>query len=184
MRALKTTLPLFFVLGLVSGTACWALHFVFEYFGLSNNQWINDYYPAILLGFFVHAAGAHAIGMNYMRRIPDLAILIVTSVLGWRLAVDVGYDLGGPMPFVNAGALGALVLALGAVLAWRIRARALRFLAVATAAGTLGGLVFHFLDAWFIGNMHDDDLWILILFTEWQSIFMAGVALALHVSRK
>jgi hypothetical protein len=179
MRALKTTLPLFFMLGVVSGTACWALHFV-----LPDRQWINDYYPAVVFGFFVHAAGAHAIGMNYRQRIPDLAILIIASVLGWRLAIEVGYDLGGPMPFVNSGALGALVLALGGALAWRIRARALRFLVVVTAAGTLGGLVFHYLDAWFIGNLHDDDIWMLILFTVWQSIFMAGTALALHGSRK
>ncbi|HEX5056142.1 MAG TPA: hypothetical protein VFX02_06555 [Gammaproteobacteria bacterium] len=184
MRAFKIMLPLFLVLGMVSGTACWALHFVLQYFGLSGKQWIIDYYPAVVLGFFVHAAGAHAIGMKYAQRIPDLVILVIASVLGWRLAIEVGYDLGGPMPFVNAGALGALVLALGSMLAWRIRARAFRFLVIITAAGTLGGLVFHYLDAWFISNMHDDDLWMLILFAEWQSIFMAGVAVALHAARK
>lgn len=179
MRALKTTLPLFFMLGLVSGVACWALHFV-----LPQKQWIVDYYPAVVLGFFLYAAGAHVARMNYRRRIPALLILIVASVLGWRLAIEVGYDLGGPVPFVNAGVLGALVPALGALLAWRVRSRAAAFALIVTAAGALGGLAFHFLDAWFIGHLQDDDLWMLILFTEWQSIFMAGVAIALNYSRR
>ena len=178
MRALKTTLPLFFTLGLVSGLACWALHFV-----LPDRQWVVDYYPAIILGFFLHAAGAHVARMNYRRRIPALLVLVAASVLGWRLAIQVGYDLGGPVPFVNAGALGALVLALGGLLAWRIRTQAVRFTLIVTAAGALGGLVFHFLDAWFIGHLQDDDVWVLILFTVWQSIFMAGVAFALNYSR-
>jgi hypothetical protein len=220
MRALKTTLPLFFILGLASGTACWALQFV-----LPDKQWLTDYYPALVLGFFVHAAGAHAAGMTYSRRIPALVALLVASLLAWRLAIGVGHDLGGPAPFVNAGALGALVMGLGLLLVWYIRslawkitaiiimfvglaglaifpeiryfigafviplglaliwragAGAWKFAALITAFGALGGLIFHILDTWFIGGIQHDDLWVLILFAEWQSIFMAGLALALH----
>ncbi len=220
MPALKTTLPLFFILGLISGTACWAFHFI-----LPDRQWIMDYYPAVVLGFFVHAAGAHVAGMTYSRRIPALLVLIIASILGWRLAVEVGYDLGGPVPFMNAGATGALAIALGLLLVWYIRSYAWKiaaitimllaltglalfpdvkyviaavmiplgllviwragasiwiFVAVLTAGGALAGLIFHFLDAWFIGNLHDDDLWMLILFAEWQSIFMASGAVALE----
>jgi hypothetical protein len=179
MRTLKSTLPLFFILGLISGTTCWALQFV-----LPEKQWILNYYPAVVLGFFLHAAGAHAAGMNYSRRIFVLPVLVGASILGWRLAIEVGYDLGGPAPYLNAGALGALVSALGALLAWRIRGRRiLPFVAIVTAAGVVGGLVFHVLDAWFIGHMQDDGLWVLILFAEWQSIFMAGIAVALNYSR-
>ena len=74
-------------------------------------------------------------------------------------------------------------MALGLLLGWRIRSGALKFVVIVTAAGTLGGLVFHFLDTWFIGNMEADELWILILFAEWQSIFMAGIAIALNYIR-
>jgi hypothetical protein len=177
MRMLRSTLPLFFIMGLISGAACWALHFV-----LPDQRWIIDYYPGVVLGFFLYIAGDLA-GIKCARGIPALLTLLAAGILGWRLAIEVGYDSGGPAPFVNAGALGGLVPALGALLAWRVRVRSLRFAAIATAAGALGGLVFHFLDAWFIGHMQDDDLWVLILFAEWQSIFMAGVALALHFSR-
>lgn len=177
MRTLKSTLPLFFVLGLISGAACWALHFV-----LPDRQWIVDYYPALVLGFFLYVAGDVA-GIQPARRLPVLFILLAASIVGWRLAVEVGHDLGGPVPFVNAGVLGALAPALGALLAWRVRARALPFVAIITAAGALGGLVFHLLDVWLIGHMEADDLWVLILFAEWQGIFMAGVAIAVNYSR-
>jgi hypothetical protein len=220
MPALKRTLPLFFILGLISGVSCWALSFV-----LPDKQWIMDYYPAIVLGFFVHAAGAHVAGMTYAHRIPALLVLIIASMLGWRLAVEVGHDLGGPVPFMNAGAVGAFVIALGLLLVWYIRSYAWKiaaiiimllalaglalfpdlkqtiglvliplglwviwraganlwiFVAMLTAGGALAGLVFHFLDARVIGHLHDDDLWMLILFAQWQSIFMAGGAVALH----
>jgi hypothetical protein len=220
MQALKRTLPLFFILGLISGVACWAQNFV-----LPEKQWINDYYPALVLGFFVHAAGAHAAGMTYSRRVPALVALLIASMLGWRLAIEVGHDLGGPAPFVNAGALGALVIALGLLLVWYIRslpwkigaiilmflalaglaifpavkfaigalvipfglaliwragANAWKFAVLITVAGALGGLIFNILDTWFIGSIENDDLWVLILFAEWQAVFMAGLALALH----
>lgn len=177
MRALKSTLPLFFILGLISGAACWALHFV-----LPQKQWIIDYYPAIVLGFFLYIGGDLA-GIKYSRRLLVLVTLLAAAIIGWRLAIEVGYDLGGPAPFVNAGALGGLILALGLLLGWRIRARSLQFVAIASAAGALGGLAFHVLDTWFIGHMEADDLWVLILFAEWQSIFMAGVAVAVNYSR-
>jgi hypothetical protein len=220
MQALKKTLPLFFSLGLISGVACWALNFV-----LPERQWIFDYYPALVLGFFVHAGGAHATEMTYSRRVPALVALLIAAMLGWRLAIEVGHDLGGPVPFVNAGALGALVIALGLLLVWYIRslpwkigAIIIMFLALAglaifpevkftigalvilfgmalvwragtgawkfavlvTVAGALGGLIFNILDTWFIGSMEHDDLWVLVLFAEWQSVFMSGLALGLH----
>jgi hypothetical protein len=175
MRALKSTLPLFFILGLISGTVCWALQFV-----LPETQWIVDYYPGAVLGIFLYVGGAYVAGMNARSRILALIISIAASILGWRLAVQVGYDLGGPVAFVNAGTLGALVLALGLLFGWHIRAGAWKFVLLVTVGGALGGLVFHFLDQWFIGAMENDDIWILILFAEWQSIFMAGLALALH----
>jgi hypothetical protein len=165
----------FAVLGMLSGTACWALHFV-----LPDKQWIVDYYPGAVLGIFLYIAGAYIAGMNAVPRILALVILITASILGWRLAVQVGYDLGGPVAFVNAGTLGALVLALGLLLGWHIRAGAWKFVLIVTAGGALGGLAFHFLDLWFIGSMENDDIWILILFTEWQGFFMAGLALALR----
>lgn len=178
MRTLKTMLPLFFLLGLFSGATCWALHFV-----LPETQWIADYYPAVVLGSFLYFAGAYGAGINPEQRISVLFVLIAASILGWRLAIQVGYDLGGPMPFVNAGGLGGFIMALGLLLGWRIRSGALKFAAIVTASGALGGMVFHFLDTWFIGHMEADDLWILILFAEWQSIFMAGVAIALNYRR-
>lgn len=177
MRALKSTLPLFFILGLISGAACWALHFV-----LPQKQWIIDYYPAVVLAFFVYVAGDLA-GISYPRRPRVLMILLAASIAAWRLAIEVGYDLGGPAPFVNAGALGALILALGLLPAWKVGARRLRFVMIVSAGGALGGLVFHFLDTWFIGRLEADDLWVLLLFTVWQSIFMAGVAVAVNYSR-
>jgi hypothetical protein len=147
---------------------------------LPDTQWIVDYYPGAVLGIFLYVAGAYVAGMKAAPRILALIIPIGASILGWRLAVQVGYDLGGPVAFVNAGTLGALVLALGLLLGWHIRAGTWKFVLIVTAGGALGGLAFHFLDLWFIGSMENDDIWILILFAEWQSIFMAGLALALH----
>lgn len=178
MSALQRTLPLFFILGLISGTACWALHFV-----LPDKQWVVNYYPAVVLGVFLYLAGAYIARVNPGNRIAVLLVLIIASILGWRLAVEVGRDLGGPLPFLNAGTLGGFIMALGLLLGWRIRSGGLKFVMIVTAAGALGGLVFHFLDRWFIGHMETGEMWILILFAEWQSIFMAGAAVALNYSR-
>ncbi|HEY3486526.1 MAG TPA: hypothetical protein VGL10_00535, partial [Gammaproteobacteria bacterium] len=124
---------------------------------------------------------AGAAGMAH--KAVSFFILAVFSMIGWRLSMQVGYELGGPVPFVNAGALGGLVLTLGLLFAWRIRAGAWKFAGIATATGTVGGLVFHFIDQYFIGALQNDDIWILFLFAEWQTIFMMGVAIALNYGR-
>ena len=166
---------LFAMMGLLSGVVCWALQFV-----LPETQWIIDYYPAVVLGVFLFIAGEYIAGAGSMQKVATLVVLVIVSMLGWRLAIQVGYDLGGPVPFGNAGALGALIMALGLLLAWRLRGGILKFVTIVTAFGAVGGVIFHFLDKWFIGAMEQDDIWILILFAEWQSIFMVGVAVALH----
>ncbi len=45
-----------------------------------------------------------------------------------------------------------------------------------TGAGTLGGLVFQVMESLF---KMTDDIWVLVLYLEWQVILLLGVGLAL-----
>lgn len=152
--------------GLVNGTT--------QYF-LPDIQIVMDYYPSVLLGIFLYIAGQYLVYPGNKLHLLKLFILIIFSSLGWRLSINLGFMLGGPVPYGNAGAVGAFMVALGWLLAWRIRSGILIFVLVITIAGTMGGLVFQIIDATITMS---EALWIFVLFTEWQSILFLGIALA------
>lgn len=170
-------LPVYIGAGVLSGAISWAGGFV-----LPENSWIVKIYPGLILGlalYLVHSNGKF--NLNTKTLLP-LLTLMAASVIGWRLAVDVGYQYGSPMRFTAAGALGALSVALGLVWVWSIRASSaiLLFVIILTAAGAFGG--------WFFKTLHSgspvrlgDDLWTFLLFVEWQVILFASIWLARQI---
>ena len=166
---------LFANIGLISGLTCGTG----QYF-LPDNQIVIDYYPAVLLGIFLYLAGYYLIYPGIKKQLVRLIILIIFSSLGWRLSINYGFTWGGPAPFVNAGALGAFMVSLGWVIAWKIRSDILRFILIITAAGAFGGLIFQMTDAMLSTS---EDLWIIILFTEWQLVLFIGIALSYLFSK-
>jgi hypothetical protein len=168
-------IPLFAAVGVVSGIVCW----LGQYF-LPESFFVTKVYPGIVLGVFIYIACRFIAACQSDNHIRSFVFLIVASAAGWRLAVDIGYSLGGPVPFAIAGAMGAAALSLGVIMAWRVHySKAAVFVAIVTMAGALGGLLFNLIDR-FSGMYDRDTWWVLTLFCEWQAVLMIGIALALH----
>ena len=166
----RTRILLFATAGLVSGI----ISGMGQYY-LPDLQWIQQHYPPVVLGVALYLCGDRLSGLKSRKPLLSLLALIVFSILGWRLSIDVGYALGGPAPYVTAGAMGAFVVAWGWLLAWGIPSRDWKFILRVTLAGILGGLVFQLADrAWEM----KDPYWALFLFSEWQCLLLAGIAFA------
>jgi hypothetical protein len=171
---------LFAALGVISGTVCGFGDLV-----LPGNEWVMKFYPGVVLGLFLTLAGYCVAQLNAAGRWRGILLSVLAAVAGWRLAVDVGYELGGSqLGFVSAGALGAVIIALGLVSAWRLgQAAVVPMLLIVTAAGALGGAVFQVLEA-VLGIDDNNRIWAVLLFGEWQAVLMAGIAVALRYSKR
>ncbi len=170
MHAVKTNILIFAIAGLISGIISGMGQFI-----LPDKQLFQQYYPAFVLGIFLYLCGIYIAHIEISKKLLSLVILIISCIIGWRISIDVGYDLGGPVPFVTAGTLGAFVVAWGWLLSWRIHSNFLMFVVVVTVSGALGGLVFQIADQ--LLEMKED-VWVLFLFGEWQCILLTGIAIA------
>lgn len=162
----------FLAVGVVSALLCWAGGFVLP------QSVALDAWPGVVLGLALFVAGVidHRPARSF--RPLSAILLIIFTVLGWRLAIEVGYAHGKPVPFVVAGALGAFCVAIGLMLAWQLRSRRTQFVFLVTAFGALGGFIFRFINA-ALGS-DSDKAWALLLFLEWQTVLMLGIWLALY----
>lgn len=142
---------------------------------MPDYQVIIDYYPAVFLGIILYMSGYYLVYPDNKKHLLKLIVMILFASLGWRLSINYGFMWGGPVPYVNAGAVGAFMVALGWLIAWQIRLDALKLLVIITIAGAVGGLVFQVIDT--MTDMNEI-LWIFVLFTEWQGILFLGIALA------
>jgi len=170
-------LPMYIGAGVMSGVICWA-----GGFALPEDSLILKIYPGLILGAALFIVVTKEKLRPGVKTFLPLIILMAACVIGWRLAVDVGYRHGSPYRFATAGAVGALSVACGMAWVWQIRnSNALvRFVALITATGALGG--------WLFRVLHDetptrlgDDLWTLLLFLEWQTILLLGIWLTRRV---
>ena len=165
----------FAFIGLTAGLTNWS-----GLFFLPDIPVIQQYYPAVVLGIYLYIAGRYVAHLKAINHFLSLIILIVASSIGWRTSIEIGHAMGGPVPFVNAGAMGALAVALGWVIAWKIRSGILKLVVIVTLAGALGGGIFELVDTVFDDS---EEIWVLILFCEWQTILFAGIAFA-HQRKK
>lgn len=170
------SLPLFLLCGLLSGVLCWLGGRL-----LPEGSLLLKIYPGLVLGTALCFAGVLFGLVQESWRAARFVIIVAGTVAGWRLSVDVGYQYGEPIPYIAAGALGALTAALGLLWPWSIRFRVAGFVSLVTVSGAFGGMVFKAIVDLF-PNMHED-VWVLALFTEWQSIFMLGAWLAARRSK-
>ena len=131
-----------------------------------------EIYPGLVLGTALGFAGVLSGLVPVRWRTARFLVIVAGTVAGWRLSVEVGYHYGEPIPFIAAGALGALTVALGLLWPWSIRFRIAGFVLLITAAGAFGGMVFTAVVDLF-PNLHED-VWVLVLFSEWQVTFMLG----------
>ena len=166
----KNRILLFAVAGLASGSISGLGQYI-----LPDIQLLQQHYPPVVLGIALFLCGICQGGISSRKPLLSLLALIIFCILGWRISIDVGYSLGGPAPFVTAGAFGAFVVAWGWLLAWGIPSRDWRFILIVTCAGVLGGLVFQIADR--IWSMQEP-VWELVLFSEWQGLLLAGIAIA------
>lgn len=170
MYAPLTRILLFAAAGIIAGIISALGQYV-----LPDIQWVLQHYPPVVLGLALYLCGTYVSGMRNTKPLLRLLVLVIFCVLGWRISIDVGYRLGGPAPFVTAGALGAFVVAWGWLLAWGIPTRDWRFILTVTLAGILGGFIFQVADQLLTLK---EPAWELVLFSEWQGLVLAGIAIA------
>lgn len=156
--------------GLVSGF----INGLGQYY-LPENQVIIQTYPALVLGAFLFLCGYYILQISVSNPLLSCINLVFFSIIGWRASIDIGYELGGPVPFLTAGIAGSFFVALGWLLSWNIRSSIMKFILIIMVSGAIGGLVFQLTDNFFNLN---DEIWTFTLFIEWQIILMIGIAFA------
>lgn len=142
---------------------------------LPENQVIVQTYPALVLGIFLFLCGYYVLRISIANPLLSCINLVFFSILGWRASIDIGYEFGGPAPFLTAGILGSFFVALGWLLSWNIRSGIMKFVLIVVVSGAIGGLAFQLTDKFFNLN---DEIWTFTLFIEWQIILMIGIAYA------
>ena len=158
--------------GALSGVLCWASGYV-----LPDGSLVSRSCPGIILGLTLAGLG-HFLGVfPRHHRVVSALLLVVFTVAGWYLSVDIGFFNGEPLPYVVAGSIGGFCVSLGVVLAWRLERRGSLLVAVVTAAGALGGLLFRITTG--LAESITDDMWVLMLFVEWQLVLMTGLWFAM-----
>ncbi len=167
----------FALVGMVSGGICSLAEII-----LPDIEWLLDVYPGVVLGLFLFFSGRYLANCSIPKPWSSLIVLLSAGIVGWRLAVKVGVESTISESFIYAvcGIVGAACVALGLLYAWRIRSGIIPFVVITILSGALGGFIFRMVE-WLSGmsSASNNVWWTLSLFTVWQSIFFAGVAVAL-----
>lgn len=164
-------LPLqFLAAGAVSGLLCWLGGLIAPEHTLAIRI-----FPGLVFGLVLYAIGHHAGYAPPRRRAATATIVVVTSILSWRLAIDVGYMHGGPWPMLAAGALGGLVLALGLAWAWQWRRHVTLTVTAIALTGAFGAQCVQWM--WNASPGMDERLQVSLLFVGWQALVMMVIAL-------
>lgn len=167
----KNNLFYFPCMGILSGFVCGAGEFF-----LPDIEIIINYYPSTVLGVFLFLSGSHLTYTHIHKNIFPLIVLIIFCSLGWRFAVSYAYSWGGPVPYLNAGAVGAFMVALGWIFAWQIKTGILKYIFTITISGVIGGLAYQLIDS--IITM-GETLSVFVLFIEWQTLLFLGIAMTI-----
>ena len=168
-------LTVFAAVGTVSGLICWSgLFFIPE-----GSVWLRIY-PGTIFGLALFGLGQIYHLDRCRSRVYSLIILVVTSILSWQAALHIGFMYGKPVPMLVAGALGAVIVAIGLVGAWAVQKRVGTFLLFITIAGAVGGQIAQLI--WDNFPKMGDDWWTLILFVEWQTLVMFAIAYLIRMA--
>lgn len=164
-------LPLkFFAVGVVSGLLCWLGGLL-----APQNSILIKYFPGLIFGVALYAVGRHAELAPARARGVTFVMLVAIGIAAWRVAVDVGYMHGQPLPMLAAGALGGLVLSLGLLWAWGWRASML--LSICAIVGT-GALVAQAVRWWWDAYPAlNENIEISVLFVGWQALVMLAIGI-------
>lgn len=161
----------FLVAGLVSGLLCWLGGLL-----APENSLLIKIYPGLIFGTVLYAVGRHALLAPQRRQGVTYLIIVATTTLAWRAAVDIGFMHGRPWPMLAAGALGGLVLSLGLMWAWRWRRGAALTLCAVVVTGALVGQAVHWI--WNAYPTTDEVVGVSLLFVGWQTLVMLAIALS------
>lgn len=165
-------LPLkFLAAGVVSGLLCWLGGLL-----APENSLLIKIFPGLIFGTMLYAVGRHAALAPPRRHGLTYAIIVAVSIVSWRAAVDIGYMHGRPWPMLVAGALGALVLALGLVWAWGWRRGGALALCAIVVTGALVAQAVQLL--WDAYPGMDEVFEVSLLFVGWQGLVMLAIALS------
>lgn len=170
------SLIVFILVGLLSGVICWA-----GGLWIPEDSFFVKPYPGIVLGLSLFGLGRFLGVFPRSRSALSVLALVAFSIVGWRLSIDVGYHYSKPLAFTAAGAIGALSVSLGLLLAWSVIKRRYLFVVIVTLGGAVGGLIFRFINE--LVSDSSGDLWAFFLFVEWQVIFLIGIWIAMNYGK-
>ena len=166
---------MYLVVGIASGLLCrliYTSHDVWQYVG-----------PSLVLGAMITLAGRYISGITPRNPWLNPLVLILASGVGWFLARQHGVTGGFYIGVIEAGIIGGFFIAIGLVIAWRLK-RIWMIIVLTTLAGGLGGLVWGY-------AFRDFSLWnsfyieVLLLQITWPSILLLGIGVAIQIdSRK
>ena len=169
-------LGMYLVVGIASGLLCrliYTSHDVWQYVG-----------PSLVLGAMITLAGRYISGITPRNPWLNPLVLILTCGIGLFLNYEFGDgDCYRHWCVIEAGIIGGFFIAIGLVIAWRLK-RIWMIIVLTTLAGGLGGLVWGY-------AFRDFSLWnsfyieVLLLQITWPSILLLGIGVAIQIdSRK
>ena len=167
----SATALVFFVGGLVSAVLVWA-----GGMRLPEESLLLKIYPGVIFGAVLYMLGRWRGLAKNASQIHTMAIIMLASIVGWRMALDVGYAYGAPVPMLAAGALGGAVTTLGLIWAWRLRQHLVRGVVIVALTGGICGQAVALL--WDAIPTMSESLEVLLLFVLWQAPVMLSIALA------
>ncbi len=154
--------------GMLSGLVVWAGSLM-----LPEWRWLQDLYPGAAFGVFLFALHGREVSAPARRQALNFALCLIASVASWRCAVLV-YPYQVPLAFVVSGAVGGLLVGLGCLAVWR--SKSLAALSFITLAGLVSGLIFQLIDRSLYSA--GEDIWVLVLVLEWQTLVLVTIGLA------
>ena len=161
-------LAIYLCTGLISGVLCWS-----GIFFLPDTSLALKVYPGIIFGLALFLCGVWVGAIPKSHRGWAALLLVVVTIVGWRLSVALVDQFGDIFRYLIAGAIGVLVVALGLLAAWEAPQNRGTFVFWVTLSGAFGGLIFQSIPA---GTFDiNDNLKTLFLFVEWQTVVMLGI---------
>ena len=169
-------LTIYLYTGLISGVIGWGGNLLLPEGSLAFNI-----FPGIILGLALFLCGMQVGAIPKPKRAQAGILLIVFTIVGWRLSVELAPYVNVYFRYIAPGAIGAFVVAIGLLSTWHVPRNRFAFVLWLTLSGAIGGLIFQLILA--TSLVIAEDLQPLVLLVEWQTILMLCIGLAMARSK-
>jgi hypothetical protein len=173
-------LGMYLVAGIASGLLC---HFS-SIIDIDLMFFSTNFTPSIILGIMIFLAGHYISGITPRNTWLNPLVLILACSIGWFLNYE--FNAGDCYWYwcvIEAGIIGGFFIAIGLVIAWRLK-RIWMVIVLTTLAGGLGGLVWGYAFRHF-SIWNSSYIEVVLFQITWPSILLLGIGIAIQIdSRK